>query len=53
MSMYSAEFLRKVPELLGVEDGPAPDVQFNPQGYLFLATAEGAEQLQENHILQK
>jgi len=52
MSLYSADFLRNVPEKLGCEDGPAPDVQFNPQGYLFMATAQGADQLKENYILQ-
>jgi len=52
MSLFSAEFLRKVPELLACDGHPAPDVQFNPQGYLFLASEAGAEQLQENWKLQ-
>ncbi|CAH1787517.1 unnamed protein product [Owenia fusiformis] len=53
LSMYSAEFLRNIKEHLSVLDMDPPDVQFSPQGYLFLATADGAQQLHENHELQK
>ena len=29
-----------------------PDIQFNPQGYLFLATEKGSESLMKNHETQ-
>lgn len=34
-------------------DQPPPDVQFNHQGYLFLATPEKAEKLEELVKMQK
>ena len=52
MSLYGAEFLRKSSELLAVGGVKAPDVQFQPHGYLFLASEKGAQQLAENHKLQ-
>ncbi|XP_055547441.1 FAD-dependent oxidoreductase domain-containing protein 1 [Wyeomyia smithii] len=48
MSLYGAEFLRDVKQLLGSD----VHVNFTPFGYLMLATEEGAEQLQENSKLQ-
>lgn len=52
MSLYGAEFLRKSKKLLSGEGLEAPDVQFHPHGYLFLASQMGAEQLEANHRLQ-
>lgn len=52
MSLYGAEFLRQSKKLLSGENLEGPDVQFNPYGYLFLASEKGAEQLIENHKLQ-
>lgn len=52
LSMYGMEFLRKSPELLAVEGLDTPDMQFNPNGYLTLASEEGYDQLRENYELQ-
>ncbi|XP_078605728.1 FAD-dependent oxidoreductase domain-containing protein 1-like [Branchiostoma floridae x Branchiostoma japonicum] len=52
MSMFSSHFIRNIREYLSVYEEDPPDVQFNPQGYLFLATAEGAEQLKQAHDTQ-
>lgn len=48
MSLYGADFLRDVKQHLGNH----VNVSFLPHGYLFLATESGAQQLQENSILQ-
>ncbi|XP_054284014.1 FAD-dependent oxidoreductase domain-containing protein 1-like isoform X1 [Macrosteles quadrilineatus] len=53
MSMFGADFLRNIKEYLGIEGQDAPDVQFTPQGYLFLATQKGAHILEENSKIQK
>ncbi|GFV77683.1 FAD-dependent oxidoreductase domain-containing protein 1 [Trichonephila clavipes] len=53
LSMYSAEFLRNVKQHLSVLDDDPPDIQFQPQGYLFLATEAGEEQMLKNHKLQR
>lgn len=53
MAMHGAEFLRKSKELLAIDGVPPPDIQYNPYGYLYLADEKGAEQLQENWLLQK
>lgn len=52
MSLYGAEFLRNLPELLSVDGEPAADAQFHPYGYMFLASEAGAETLQNNSRLQ-
>lgn len=52
MSMFGAEFLRNIKQHLSVEGQDAPDVQFTPNGYLFLASEKGAAQLQTNAKLQ-
>uniref|UniRef100_T1JA01 FAD-dependent oxidoreductase domain-containing protein 1 n=1 Tax=Strigamia maritima TaxID=126957 RepID=T1JA01_STRMM len=52
MSLYSAEFLRNIKMHLSVLDMEPPDIQFNPHGYLCLASDKGAEQLQKNYNLQ-
>lgn len=48
MSLYAADFFRDIKLHLGAH----VDVNFVPHGYLFLATEEGAQQLQDNSILQ-
>lgn len=52
LSLYGMEFLRHSPELLEVEGLDTPDIQFNPNGYLTLASEEGYEQLRQNYELQ-
>jgi len=52
MSLYGADFLRESKQLLSIDGKEAPDVQFHPHGYLFLASKTGAEQLMVNHKLQ-
>ncbi|XP_062450504.1 FAD-dependent oxidoreductase domain-containing protein 1 isoform X2 [Rhea pennata] len=53
MCRFSAAFLRTINEHLGVPGEPAIDLQFNPSGYLFLASEQGAATLQENVRLQR
>lgn len=53
LSMYGMDFLRRSHELLAVEGLDTPDMQFNPCGYLTLASEEGYAQLRENYELQK
>lgn len=48
MSLFGADFLQNIKEKLGDH----VDVNFMPYGYLFLASEEGAQQLQENSTLQ-
>lgn len=48
MSLYAADFLRNAKHYLGDH----VNINFVPHGYLFLATEEGAEQLEKNSILQ-
>jgi len=52
MSLYGADFLRNASRLLYVHGMEPPDVKFQPHGYLFLASEEGAETMQENHQTQ-
>ncbi|KAL8173757.1 UNVERIFIED_CONTAM: FAD-dependent oxidoreductase domain-containing protein 1 [Gekko kuhli] len=53
MSQFSAEFLRSINDYLGIFNEPPIDVQFNPSGYLFLASEEGAAVLEENVKIQR
>lgn len=53
MSLYSANFLRRVSTHLHVEGEEPPDIQFQEKGYLFLASQEGEQTLRENHSLQR
>ncbi|XP_071529986.1 FAD-dependent oxidoreductase domain-containing protein 1-like [Panulirus ornatus] len=53
LSMYGVEFLRKSKSLLAVEGMDPPDIQFNPHGYLTLASEAGIQQLIENYNLQR
>ena len=52
MSLYGADFLRNASRLLAVDGLDTPDLKFQPHGYLFLATEEGAEIMQVNHRTQ-
>lgn len=53
MSMYSAEFLRNAHKHLAVESSSGPDMHFQPMGYLFTASENGAEQLLLNQKMQE
>ncbi|XP_033642734.1 FAD-dependent oxidoreductase domain-containing protein 1-like [Asterias rubens] len=53
LSMYSVNFLKTIKEHLCVDDADPPDVQFNQGGYLLLASEQGAEQMMENHRMQR
>lgn len=52
MSLFGAEFLRNLGKRLSIDGMQAPDAQFQPHGYLFLASEEGAATLQENSEMQ-
>ncbi|XP_012821381.1 FAD-dependent oxidoreductase domain-containing protein 1 isoform X1 [Xenopus tropicalis] len=53
MSLFSAQFLRNINEHLGVVNEDHIDIQFNPSGYLFLASEEGATVMEENYNVQR
>lgn len=53
MSMYSSHFMKHIKDYLSVEGSDPPDLQFNHQGYLFLASKENEHILHENHVIQK
>nr|XP_028564007.1 FAD-dependent oxidoreductase domain-containing protein 1 isoform X1 [Podarcis muralis] len=53
MSQFSANFLRTINQYLGVVTQPPIDIQFNPSGYLFLASEDGAALLEENVGIQR
>jgi len=53
MSMFGAEFIRDAHRNLSVYGKDAPELNFNPQGYLFLASEEGATLMEEAHRLQR
>uniref|UniRef100_A0A8C5WKN0 FAD-dependent oxidoreductase domain-containing protein 1 n=1 Tax=Leptobrachium leishanense TaxID=445787 RepID=A0A8C5WKN0_9ANUR len=53
MSLFSAQFLRNINEHLGLVNEEAIDLQFNPSGYLFLASEDGASVLEENYKAQR
>uniref|UniRef100_A0A2C9JMM1 FAD-dependent oxidoreductase domain-containing protein 1 n=1 Tax=Biomphalaria glabrata TaxID=6526 RepID=A0A2C9JMM1_BIOGL len=53
LSMFTSEFLRNIKENLSVIHESLPDVQFNHQGYLFLASPRDAEQLANNVKMQQ
>ncbi|KAK0074234.1 hypothetical protein PV326_012612, partial [Microctonus aethiopoides] len=52
MSLFTAEFLRKINYYLGIEGQPPIDINYRPFGCLQLATEAGAEQLEFNSKLQ-
>lgn len=51
MSQFGTQFIRQIAQHLTV-DGDAPDVGFQENGYLFLASAAGQGVLQANHAVQ-
>ncbi|NXY86411.1 FXRD1 protein, partial [Alcedo cyanopectus] len=53
MSRFSASFLRNINEYLGVPGEPPIDIQYQPSGYLFLASQEGAAGLEAAVRLQR
>nr|XP_056716854.1 FAD-dependent oxidoreductase domain-containing protein 1 [Euleptes europaea] len=53
MSQFSADFLRSINDYLGIFNEPPIDIQFNPSGYVFLASEEGAAVLEENVQIQR
>ena len=52
MSLFGADFLRNANRILYSHDSYTPDVNFQPHGYLFLASDEGVETMRENHYVQ-
>ncbi len=52
MSQFGTQFIRQVAQHLSV-DGDVPDVGFQENGYLFLASAAGHDVLQANHAVQR
>lgn len=52
MSQFGTQFIRQIAQHLTV-DGDAPDVGFQENGYLFLASAAGQGVLQANHAVQR
>ncbi|XP_032216437.1 FAD-dependent oxidoreductase domain-containing protein 1 isoform X2 [Mustela erminea] len=53
LSLFSIDFLRNVNEYLAVVDDPPLDIQFNPSGYLLLASEKGAAVLESNVRVQR
>ncbi|XP_074705057.1 FAD-dependent oxidoreductase domain-containing protein 1 [Strix aluco] len=53
MSRFSASFLRNINEHLGVPNEPPIDIQFQPSGYLFLASPQAAARLEATVQLQR
>ena len=52
MSLFGADFLRNANRILYSHESYTPDVNFQPHGYLFLASDEGVETMRENHYVQ-
>ncbi|XP_069894390.1 FAD-dependent oxidoreductase domain-containing protein 1 [Dipodomys merriami] len=53
LSLFSANFLRNINEYLAVVDAPPVDLQFNPSGYLLLASDKDAAVLENNVKVQR
>ncbi|NXE97541.1 FXRD1 protein, partial [Menura novaehollandiae] len=53
MSRFSASFLRNINEHLGMPNEPPIDIQFQPSGYLFLASPQSAAALEATVQLQR
>ncbi|XP_004408845.1 PREDICTED: FAD-dependent oxidoreductase domain-containing protein 1 [Odobenus rosmarus divergens] len=53
LSLFSVEFLRNINEYLAVVDDPPLDIQFNPSGYLLLASEKGAAVMESNVKVQR
>jgi glycine/D-amino acid oxidase-like deaminating enzyme len=52
VGLYGVDFLKRAKELLAVDDD-APDLTLVENGYLYLASADGADILRENHVVQQ
>lgn len=53
LSLDSAEFMRNIRSHLKVEGQDPPDIQFQPSGYVFMATEKSADILEDNVKLQR
>ncbi|XP_015354498.1 FAD-dependent oxidoreductase domain-containing protein 1 isoform X1 [Marmota marmota marmota] len=53
LSLFSVDFLRNINEYLAVVDSPPVDLQFNPSGYLLLASEKGASTLENRVKMQR
>jgi len=53
LSLFSIEFLRNINEYLAVVDDPPLDIQFNPSGYLLLASEKGAAVMESSVKVQR
>ncbi|NWZ24140.1 FXRD1 protein, partial [Asarcornis scutulata] len=53
LSLFSAAFLRNINDYLWVPNEPPVDLQFQPSGYLFLASQRGAATLEAGVKLQR
>ncbi|XP_002754618.1 FAD-dependent oxidoreductase domain-containing protein 1 isoform X2 [Callithrix jacchus] len=53
LSLFSASFLRNINEHLAVVDAPPLDLQFNPLGYLWLASEKDAAAMENNVKVQR
>lgn len=54
ISQFGSDFIRGFAEAMQVPGEPAPDLNFHPGGYLFLANTEAqAQTLRENHEVQR
>lgn len=51
ISLYGIQFLRAIGDILAV-DGERPEIDLKEGGYLYCASAAGAQILRENHALQ-
>lgn len=52
MSLFGAEFLQNIEHYLSIPNEFTPNIQFQPDGYLFLATEKSAHILEQNSKLQ-
>ncbi|XP_037361482.1 FAD-dependent oxidoreductase domain-containing protein 1 isoform X2 [Talpa occidentalis] len=53
LSLFSINFLRNINEYLAVVDDPPLDLQFNPSGYLLLASEQDAGIMERNVKVQR
>ncbi|KAG3286938.1 FAD-dependent oxidoreductase domain-containing protein 1 isoform X2 [Ictidomys tridecemlineatus] len=53
LSLFSVDFLRNINEYLAVVDSPPVDLQFNPSGYLLLASEKSASTLENRVKMQR
>lgn len=53
LSLFSVDFLRKINEYLAVVNEPPLDIQFNPSGYLLLASEKDAAIMENNVKVQR